>query len=73
MQLLAHVGDPVTAVRVCTDPFKTSYSYAVTYWNHLAVLAPFLTAFWTNRVTRNRETQRRTRIYHLNKAWAPVA
>ena len=73
VQLFAHVGDSVTAVWVCADPFKTTYSYAAAYRNHLAVLAPFLTAFWTNRETHNRETQRRTRIYHLDKTWAPVA
>jgi hypothetical protein len=31
VQLFAHVGDSVTAVWVCADPFKTSYSYAVAY------------------------------------------
>jgi hypothetical protein len=73
MELFSHIRNSVTAVWVCADPFKTSYSYAVAYWNHLAVLAPFLAAFWTNRVTRNRETQRRTRIYHLDKTRGPVA
>ena len=73
VQLFRHVVDSVTAVWVCADPFKASYSYTMAYWNHLAVLAPFLTAFWANRVTRNRETQRRTRIYRLDKTCAPVA
>ena len=65
--LFAYIRDSVTAIRVCADPFKATYSDAVAYRNHFAVLASFLTTFWTNRVTCNRETQRRTRIYHLDE------
>lgn len=61
--LFVYIRDSVIAIRVCADPLQAAYSHAVAYRNHLAVLVSFFAAFWTNWVTCNRETQRRTRIY----------